>query len=496
MTIEEIKSLIRNDETRTLELKKTTGELKDGMQSACAFLNTSGGWLVFGITPTTLEIVGQQVTDNTRREIAHELTKIEPAISVEVEYVRVENTPDFYVIALHLDTAIHRDVPYVYDARPYYRVESTTKIMSQPMYQELLRKKDARRQLWEEEKATNLSVENLEEDAIRRVVRAGVEAGRVPERMLHKEIREILEMMHLSDGGVLKNAAAALFVKEEFAPIQFHLRMARFKGVTKREFIDNRRVSGNIFRLYDEGMAFFFKHLNVSGTFVDGQGERVESLTIPYKALRECLLNALAHRIYRNADSFVSIAIYDDRIEVENSGILPDGFSLDDLMKPHSSHAQNPLIAQVMYFGKYLETWGRGIELMQEQCEEAHVDAPLFKAEAGCFRVVFLRPDDTQVIPEGVQQGGTTRGTTGGTTGGQSSPTLPDVETKILELITITPNISISAIAQKIKMTRKNAYRHISSMQERGLIKREGPNFGGTWKVLYKKNPSDGSSAR
>ena len=206
MTIEEIKSLIRNDETRTLELKKTTGELKDGMQSACAFLNTSGGWLFFGIAPTTLEIVGQQVTDNTRREIAHELTKIEPAISVEVEYVGVENTPDFYVIALHLDTAIHRDVPYVYDARPYYRVESTTKIMPQPMYQELLRKKDARRQLWEEEKATNLSVENLEEDAIRRVVRAGVEAGRVPERMLHKEIREILDMMHLSDGGVLKNA--------------------------------------------------------------------------------------------------------------------------------------------------------------------------------------------------------------------------------------------------------------------------------------------------
>ena len=34
-----------NDEHRQLELKKTTGELKDGMHSACAFLNTEGGWL-------------------------------------------------------------------------------------------------------------------------------------------------------------------------------------------------------------------------------------------------------------------------------------------------------------------------------------------------------------------------------------------------------------------------------------------------------------------
>ena len=47
MTIEEIKKLIFEDESRILELKKSTGELKDGMKSACAFLNSDGGWLIF-----------------------------------------------------------------------------------------------------------------------------------------------------------------------------------------------------------------------------------------------------------------------------------------------------------------------------------------------------------------------------------------------------------------------------------------------------------------
>lgn len=47
MTIDDIKKLVSADESRTLELKKTTGELKDGMHSACAFLNTEGGWLIF-----------------------------------------------------------------------------------------------------------------------------------------------------------------------------------------------------------------------------------------------------------------------------------------------------------------------------------------------------------------------------------------------------------------------------------------------------------------
>ena len=49
MTFDEIKQLVETDESRHLELKKTTGELKDGMHSACAFLNSDGGCLIFGV---------------------------------------------------------------------------------------------------------------------------------------------------------------------------------------------------------------------------------------------------------------------------------------------------------------------------------------------------------------------------------------------------------------------------------------------------------------
>lgn len=83
MKIEEIKKIISNDENRTLELKKSTGELKDAMKTACAFLNSDGGWLIFGISPTSLNIVGQQVTDNTLREISREITKLEPSVELK-----------------------------------------------------------------------------------------------------------------------------------------------------------------------------------------------------------------------------------------------------------------------------------------------------------------------------------------------------------------------------------------------------------------------------
>lgn len=70
MTIEEIRALVAADESRTLELKKSTGELKDGMHAACAFLNSDGGWLIFGVLPKSLKIVGQEVSDHTQQEIA------------------------------------------------------------------------------------------------------------------------------------------------------------------------------------------------------------------------------------------------------------------------------------------------------------------------------------------------------------------------------------------------------------------------------------------
>ena len=58
------------------------------METACAFLNSDGGWLMFGVSPN-LKITGQNVTDATRQEIANALRKIEPAVDVEVEYIKL-----------------------------------------------------------------------------------------------------------------------------------------------------------------------------------------------------------------------------------------------------------------------------------------------------------------------------------------------------------------------------------------------------------------------
>lgn len=76
MTIEDIRQLIAGDEHRQLELKKTTGELKDAMHSLCAMLNSDGGYVIIGVAPSKMKIQGQVVSDHTRQEIAVELRKM------------------------------------------------------------------------------------------------------------------------------------------------------------------------------------------------------------------------------------------------------------------------------------------------------------------------------------------------------------------------------------------------------------------------------------
>ena len=138
LSISDIQGIIKKDEGRTLELKETTGELAKAMTSACAFLNSDGGWVMFGITPK-LKIVGQQVTDNTKKEIANFVRKIEPSVNVGVQYVELPDKADFYVIAIYFDPTTFTNAPYTYDGRAYYKLESTTAIMPRQMYEERLR---------------------------------------------------------------------------------------------------------------------------------------------------------------------------------------------------------------------------------------------------------------------------------------------------------------------------------------------------------------------
>ncbi len=115
-------------------------------------------------------------------------------------------------------------------------------------------------------------------------------------------------------------------------------------------------MSATFFYNRDAAIAFCFKHLNLSGK-IEGL-RRKEKLEIPIVALREAIINSLAHRAYENRGTSTGLAIYDDRVEIENPGRLPHELSPETMLQPHDSFPYNPVIAQALYKMTYLENWG------------------------------------------------------------------------------------------------------------------------------------------
>ena len=180
LTITDIETIIRRDESRILEVKKTTAEMSAGMQSGCAFLNTEAGWLFFGIHPTTLKILGQDVVDKTKRDIAKEMRKFSPAIDLAAQYIDVPDRPGQQVIAIWFPAPGVYSAPYTYDDRPYYKVENTTSIMPREMFDESIRLSDPKKFCWELTPCPYASLKDIDEKTLTTAINGGIKTGRIP----------------------------------------------------------------------------------------------------------------------------------------------------------------------------------------------------------------------------------------------------------------------------------------------------------------------------
>ena len=196
------------------------------------------------------------------------------------------------------------------------------------------------------------------------------------------------------DTVVHSNAAVALFGKR-FLPDypQCQIKMARFKGLDRNEFMDNEQLYGNIFELIDRAILFVNRHLPVAAKIVPGKLERVETPLIPPDAIREAITNACCHRNYSIHGGSIKLAIYDDRFELTNSGGLLPGITLEQIKKG-LSELRNPLIGDILFRCRVIESWGRGIKGIIKKCKKAGDPEPEFDCDESYFQVTFRFPSE------------------------------------------------------------------------------------------------------
>ena len=432
-------------------------------------------WLVFGVHDKTREILGTTYKNSMKslQKLKYDLSQhttdrntFRDIYELEVEGKRV---------LMFQIPAAPRGIPMAWQGHFYARRGESLVALDMSKYEEI------RRQTvnvdWSKLVAEDVTISDLNEERIRSAVRLGVAGGRINASAEGDSVEALLTKFKLLHNGKPTNAAVVLFGNNVDEYPQLLLRMARFKGTDKMEFIDNKRATGNFFDLLDAGMEFCFKHLNLSGKVVGLRRE--EHLEIPVEALREALTNSLCHRRYDDPRASVSLAIYDDRLEIVNPGCFTNGLTPENIKDSHESFPYNHLIAQVLYLSTYLESWGSGVRRMIDLCHEQGLPEPEYQSDGYTVKIVFWK--SAQKKEEASQMSSQKDESASQKSDNTSQKKLGASQKAIMQIIGENPNVTTSDIANRIGIDRRNVQEHIKKLQELGVLHREGGRKNGKW---------------
>lgn len=458
MDVHELQQLVAAGESELLELKKTSGERREAIQTLCGMLNHRGGTILIGVDPKGT-IQGQQVSDRTIEEISQEIQQIDPPAFPMID--RIELGGDKFVI--RIQTIAGRNPPYTYRNQAYKRVGNTTLRLSRDEYNLMLMESLHGESRWETQIAEGWKVSDLDDEEIHRTMEEAIRRGRIDDPG-STSLETILAGFGLLVDGRLNRAAIALFGKREKIERDYPqccIKLAKFKGTDKNEFLDNRQFYGNAFDLLLKAERFLSESLPIAGRVIAGVFERIDEPLYPRVALREGLANAFCHRDYTNAGGSVSIGIYQDRLEIASTGGLHFGLTADKLFQPHESLPWNPLISRIFYRRGIIESWGRGMLKIAELSAQAGLPRPELDDETTHVVLRFL---PSLYIPPR-----------------QVTNSLSDPQRAIMQSIADSPGIARRQIVESLGFDLNPVRDDLEKLESLGLIERSGKGRGTVW---------------
>jgi ATP-dependent DNA helicase RecG len=233
--------------------------------------------VVFGVRPDGT-LIGQEVSDQTLREMTQAMDGFEPPVRIEADRMQLPSGRDVLLFRVE---GMSDTVPYTFEVRAYERIESTTRRMPQRRYEQLLLNRAHSRRRWENQGAEGTTLQDIDRAEVFRVVDSARAAGRLVEPV-GRDLGRVLDRLSVRRGGRILRAAVVLF-GTRFLPDfpQCELRLARFRGIDKTEFLDQQQLRATAFKLLEEALLFCQRHLPLPGRIDPGRLERVDRPLIP-----------------------------------------------------------------------------------------------------------------------------------------------------------------------------------------------------------------------
>lgn len=472
-----IAELLARPESKTLDFKRDLSSKKGVLKDLVSFANTSGGTLVIGVDD-----------DKTVPGLQDPLADEEKLASLISDSIRPALIPD-----IELSTHQGRDVLIVKVARsggPFYlaadgpeagvfiRVGSTSRRADAAAIAELRRSianvsfdqepsPASRASLDEDRLATTFDEHNL---------------PRTDSKLISLGVLTEHQGKHLaSNGGIILFGTDA--ERQRLFP-DAYVRCAAFAGETKgAEMIDQVEArEATIVEAVDLVDSFIKRNTRRAGPV---KGMRRQNITeYSEKMIREILVNAFAHADYSMVGMQVKVAIFSNRMEIENPGFLPFGMTIEQF-KAGQSKIRNRVIARIFNEIAFLDGWGRAWEMIQEAMKQGYPE-PEFIEQGATFKVI-LWPHPTYAELEGAAAA---------SRGDQTKPAAStarkmskrDRAEWILAEIESRNGVNAPEIAGALGITQRTAERDVADLVAKQVIEFVGPPKTGRYQMKPKQS--------
>lgn len=224
------------------------------------------------------------------------------------------------------------------------------------------------------------------------------------------------------------------------------IQAGRFGGTDRSHILDQTAIRSGLVHAVQEAIAFVQKH-SLHGAEI-GPVRRTERWNLPPVAVREAVINAVAHADYAQRGAPLRIAIFDDRLEVEDPGLLPFGVTIEDLQRGISK-LRNRVIGRVFHELGLIEQWGSGIQRMTAACRDAGLRPPTLE-EIGTRFCVTVHTSPVAL------------------------PALDDKDEAIVDVLQDGAGRLTSEIAEVIGLSTRATRTRLAKLVDRGVVREIG----------------------
>ena len=378
------------NESQNIEWKESWRD--DYLKWICGFANAAGGKIYIGMNDSG-QVVGVADAKKLLEDIPN---KVRDVLGIIVDVNLLEKDGLEYI---EIDVPPYSN-PINYKGQYHYRSGSTKQELKGAALNRFILQRTGRH--WDEFPIERAKVEELSASALNRFRKEAARSGRVDEGVLNDNTEQLLHDLRLIDeDGHLNRAALLLFHPD---PERFvfgaYIKIGFFRDDKGNlEFQDE--VHGALMEQVDKAMDLIKTKYLIYRISYEGISRR-ETPQFPVEAIRESLMNAVAHKDYASAVP-IQISVLPDHITFWNAGQLPESWTTEKLFESHPSSPYNPLIANAFFRSGDIESWGRGYKRILEAVSAYKLLPPKLEMISGLM-ITYYTDVRSQLLAQRVDE--------------------------------------------------------------------------------------------